>query len=198
MEIDESKYYNNEFAYRIQRNFQSKNKIKSVLNIYIITGIICFIFSGLYFSFSFFKYDLSSDQTIMLIFCGVSISISIISKMFLNLYKEKEKNRIYIQNKIIKIANFLNNWEDFERVLNRIIHNENLSENKFSYKENIDVLMHLNVISIKDSINLERALNIRNHVVHGESQFSYELVDKLSTEVEKITDKLIANYKYFR
>ena len=62
---------------------------------------------------------------------------------------------------------------------------------KFSIKRNIRLLFDEEIISDREFINLERALDLRNKVVHGHTTSNSEELDRYSEQINEVIDKVL-------
>lgn len=191
---DKEKEYNfilDEMNYEIQRSYRSRNKIRLLLKTYVYMGLLLFVIGGLYFAISFFEFDITSSQRMALLFSGVGLLLSLGAKFYVELIKEKEKEQTVRRSEIEKISNFILNWTTLERTLYKIVESKELSDNKFAISKNLDLLLRKGIISNRDFITLEKALDLRNRIVHGRASTTQEDLNKYSEQLEIITDKII-------
>jgi uncharacterized protein YutE (UPF0331/DUF86 family) len=191
---DKEKEYNfilDEMNYEIQRSYRSRNKIRLLLKTYVYMGLLLFVIGSLYFAISFFEFNITSSQRMALIFSGVGLLLSLGAKFYVELIKEKEKEQIVRRSEIEKISNFILNWTTLERTLYKLVESKELSDNKFAIGKNLDLLLRKGIISNRDFITLEKALDLRNRIVHGRASTTQEDLNKYSEQLEIITDKII-------
>lgn len=187
----EYKYYLDELNYDLQKSYRSRNRIRLLLRTYVYFGLLLFIVGGLYFGLSFFDFRLSYSQQLALIFSGVGILLSLGAKFYVEILKEKEKEQINRKNEIEKISEFILNWSTFERTIYKLVESQELSNNKFAIGKNIELLFKKGIISNREYITLERALDVRNRIVHGHSSATKDGIEKYSEQISRITDKII-------
>lgn len=187
----EYNYYLDEMNYELQRSYRSRNRIRLLLKTYVYIGLLFFIVGGLYFGLSLFELRLSYSQQMALIFSGVGLFLSIGSRFYVDFLKEKEKEQISRKIEIEKITNFILNWSTLERTLFKLVESKEFSDNKFAIGKNLDLLFKRGIISNREFITLEKALDIRNRLVHGRISAAKEDIDKYAEKIAQITDKII-------
>jgi hypothetical protein len=187
----EYRYYLDELNYDLQKSYRSRNRIRLLLRTYVYFGLLLFIIGGLYFGLSFFEFRLSTNQQLALIFSGVGILLSLGAKFYVEVLKEREKEQINRKLEIDKISEFILNWSTFERTIYKLVESKELSNNKFAIGKNIDLLFRKGIISNREYITLERALDVRNRIVHGHPTTPKEGIEKYSEQIAQITDKIV-------
>lgn len=182
--------YINGIKKELDRSYSSKNRIKLILRLYSYLGILTAIISILYFMLSLYDYRLSANQQIAVMTAGVGLVVSIFSKIYNEILKDREKEQLSRKNELEKISNFILDWATFERTTYTTLE-KYFPVTKFSIKQNIRTLYDENIISDREYINLEKALDIRNRTVHGEIESTQENLDKYSELINEVIDKIL-------
>jgi len=184
-------YYLDELKYTTSKKFMMKNRLRLILRLYTIIGFLIFIIGGLAFLFSFYELKLTQHQITLLILSGVGFVVGIASKFYMDFIKERQIEMANIQTRIESVSNFILNWSTLERSIYKLTQALGLSKSKFAIGESLAQL-HLNdKINNKDLIFIEKALDLRNKIVHGQLTTSKEEINRYTEKIEVITDKII-------
>ena len=187
----ELRYYLDDINNSLKHSYRQKNKLKQIFKIYIFFGLVVAIFGAIYFISSFFELRLTSTQRIALITSGAGLFISLTAKFYIEFTKEREKEYEKRNKELENISGFIANWSALERAINHFLIFQKTENNKYAIGRNIALLAEKGVISTRDYLNLERALDFRNKIVHDKIFRGIENLEKTSDEVIRITDKII-------
>ncbi|WP_338359891.1 hypothetical protein [Yeosuana marina] len=185
------RYYLEDINYRIKESHKQKNRVRFILKFYSFFGLIIAIISLIFFISSFYELKLDFEQTFALILGGVGLFVALISKFYVELTKEREKEKNERKKELENISNFIITWSTLERATNHFFVLKRLANNKYAIGRNLQQLSERGIINMRDYLTLEKALEIRNRIVHDNIISSNEDLEKLSDEVIRITDKII-------
>ena len=194
MDLQENKTSENfldHINYSLKKSYRRKNKMKIILRLYILIGLLSAIFGILYFLSSFYELEMNITQRMSLITAGVGLFIAISAKFFMEINKEREKELEEKNNDLALFSSFILNWTNLERAANFYLQDNQIQNNKFSIGKNLRMLKEKGILNTRDFLTLEKALDVRNKIVHQGMFSDKVLVDKLNKEVEKITNKII-------
>lgn len=196
----EDKYFNkedvrfilDEIKYEIFQPKQKQNRLIRLLRLYALLGVLVFILGSIYFVTTLIEFHLNSDQRLSLIFAMSGLVISFLSYFLVISIKEKEKENAKEKQDIEKkkrkfenISHFLFLWADFEQYINYLT-SRYQNHSKYSIKQNLEILLRNNKISEVDFFNIEKALKLRNKIVH----ISPDEIDDLEEDIENIVQMI--------
>lgn len=194
-EEQDFRYFLDDLKYDIYRSYKSKNRITLLLKMYIYIGITTAVIGGLYFLFSLLEYRLDPSQRITLIISSAGLFIAVLAKVYIELLKEREKEQLERKREFDKISSFLLNWATLERTVMKFFDDVQIQNNKFAIGQNLEYLFRKGVISDRDYLTVERALDIRNSLVHGKMNSANDDLDKYSQQLNEIIDKILIKSK---
>lgn len=180
-----------ELNYKIERLKKTAGKTKTILRVYTYTGILTFAIGGLFFTFSYYEFKITEQQTTTLLVSGVGIVVAIFAALLRQLLNEREKQLKTKLHEANQITNFMTNWVILEKTLNRLLEFTDKYENKFAISKNLELLHKEKKISHRDYVTIEKALSIRNSIAHGGTNLPMDEINKYSEKLEIVTDKLI-------
>lgn len=187
----ELRYYLDDINHSLKQSYRQKNKLRQIFKVYIFFGLVIAIFGAIYFISSFFELRLTSTQRIALITSGAGLFLSLMAKFYIEFTKEREKEYEKRNAELESISDFILNWSGLERAINHFFVFKKIENNKYAIGRNLALLVERGIISTRDYLNLERALDIRNKIVHDKIFSGIENLEKTSDEVIRITDKII-------
>jgi hypothetical protein len=185
------RYYLDDLNLYLKHSYRQKNKLRQIFKIYIFVGLAIAVVSVIYFVSSFFEFRLTSTQRISLIFSGAGLFLSLIAKFYIEFTKEKEREYEKRNKELERISDFIVNWAGLERAINHFLLNNRIDNNKYAIGSNIALLSEKGIINTRDLLTLEKALDLRNRIVHDKMFSEIEILEKLSDDVVRITDKII-------
>lgn len=196
----EDKYFNkedvrfilDEIKYEIFQPKQKQNRLIRLLRLYALLGVLLFILGSIYFVTTLIEFHLNSDQRLSLILAMSGLVISFLSYFLVISIKEKEKENAKEKQDIEKkkrkfenISHFLFLWAEFEQYINYLT-SRYQDHSKYSIKQNLEILLRNNKISEVDFFNIEKALKLRNKIVH----ISPDEIDDLQEDIENIVQMI--------
>jgi hypothetical protein len=184
-------YYLDELKYTTSKKFMVKNRLRLILRLYTILGFLIFIIGGLAFLFSFYELKLTQHQITLLILSGVGFVVGIAAKFYMDFIKERQIEIESIQTRMESVSNFILNWSTLERSIYKLTQALGLSISKFAIVESLAQLHQNDKINNKDLIFIEKALDLRNKIVHGQLTTSKEEINRYTEKIEIVTDKII-------
>ncbi|MCD8741858.1 hypothetical protein LT679_14675 [Mucilaginibacter roseus] len=191
----EYRKYLDDISHELTYLYRKKNKIKLILRLYSFIGILTAVIAIIYFVISYYKFNITNTQRIALMSAGVGLLLSLMSKFYTNLIEEREKEQKARTIELNKISRFILSWATLERTIYSILERHEPDISKFGIKRNIRLLFEEEIISDREFINLERALDLRNKIVHGQTLSATEELDKYSGQVDEIIDKILISSK---
>lgn len=196
MELQENKTSENfldNINYSLKKSYRRKNNMIIILRLYILLGLLSAIFGILYFISSFYEFDMNITQRFSLIITGVGLFVALFAKFYMELNKEREKELEDKNNDLALLSSFILNWTNLERATSFYLHDNQIQNSKFNIGKNLRILNEQGILNTRDFLTLEKALDVRNKIVH-QGQFSDKImIHNLNDEVEKITNKIIDN-----
>jgi len=200
MDLQENKTSENfldNINYSLKKSYRRKNKMKIILRWYILIGLLAAIFGILYFISSFYEFYMNITQRMSLIITGVGLFIALFAKFYIEINKEREKELEEKNNDLALLSSFILNWTNLERATNYYLQDNQIQNSKFSIGKNLRILNEKGILNTRDFLTLEKALDVRNKIVHH-GQFSNKImIQNLNEEVEKITNKIIDNPPHY-
>lgn len=187
----EYRKYIEEISHELSFSYRKKNTLKLILRLYSFIGILTALVAIIYFVFSYYEFSLTYNQRLALMFAGVGLLLSLFSKFYSEIIKEREKEQETRRIELNKISQFVFNWATLERTIYTILDKFEPNISKFSIKRNIKLLYDIEIISDREFINLERALDLRNKIVHGQTTSSTDEIDRYSEQINEVIDKVL-------
>lgn len=187
----EYRKYIDEISHELAFSYRRKNRLKLILRLYSFIGILSALVAVIYFVISYYEFNLTSNQRLALMFAGVGLLLSLMSKFYSEIIKEREKEQEIRRVELNKISHFVLNWATLERTIYSILEKYEPNISKFSIKRNIRLLFDEEIISDREFINLERALDLRNKVVHGHTTSNSDELDRYSEQINEVIDKVL-------
>lgn len=187
----EYRKYLEEISYEIAFSYRKKNRLKLILRLYSFIGILTFIVAIIYFGISYYEFNLTSPQRIALMAAGVGLVLSLMSRFYIEIIKEREKEQEARRIELNKISQFVLNWATLERTIYSVLDQNESNISKYGIKRNIRLLFEKQIISDREFINLERALDLRNKIVHGHTSATSEELDIYSEQINEVIDKVL-------
>lgn len=187
----EYRKYLDEISHELDFSYRKKNKLKLVLRLYSFIGIMTSLIALIYFVISYYEFNLSSNQRLALMVSGVGLLLSLMSKFYSEIIKEREKEQEARRIELNKISQFVLNWATLERTIYSILEKNESNISKYGIKRNLRLLFEEQIISDREFINLERALDLRNKIVHGHTTATSDELDRYSEQINEVIDKVL-------
>ncbi len=187
----EYRKYLDEISHELAFSYRKKNSLKIILRLYTFVGILTSVVAIIYFIVSYYEFNLTSSQRIALIAAGVGLLLSLMSRFYSDIIKEREKEQEIRRIELNKISQFVLNWAALERAIYSILEKNDANISKYGIKRNIRFLFDEQIISDREFINLERALDLRNKIVHGHTSATTEELDRYSEQINEVIDKVL-------
>ncbi len=179
-----------EVILRLSNKKKIRRTLESILRLYTAIGLLIAVISSSYFIFSKFDINFSNSErlSIMISITGVILSVS--SFILLMTMRERYFMRTKDINDVEKLKDFLFEWELFESEVKNILQKKKYKFNENSIKDMINVLYKNDIITEYDLIDIEKALRIRNFLLHGNNNISYEIIGDSVDQIETIVLKI--------
>ncbi len=187
----EYRRYLEEISNELEFSYKRKNRIKLILRLYSFVGILTSVLAIIYFAISYYGYNLTSPQRFALMLAGIGLLLSLLSKFYSEIIKEQEKEREARRIELNKISQFVLDWATLERTIYSILERNESNISKYGIKRNIRLLYDEQIISDREFIELERALDHRNKIVHGHTPATSEELDRYSEQINEVIDKVL-------
>jgi hypothetical protein len=185
------RYYLDDINYQLKHSYRQKNKLRLTFRVYTFFGLIISIIGIIYFISSFFEFQLSVSQRFALVMSGAGLLLSLLAKFYVEFTKEREKEYEKRNRELENISTFILNWATLERATSHFFRFNKIENNKFAIGRNLAILTEKKVVTMREFLTLEKALDVRNRIVHDKITSGSEDLEKLSDEVMRITDKII-------
>lgn len=185
------RYYLDDINYQLKHSYRQKNKLRLTFRVYTFFGLIVSIIGIIYFVSSFFEFQLSVSQRFALVLSGAGLLLSLLAKFYVEFSKEREKEYEKRNRELENISSFILNWATLERATSHFFRFNKIDNNKFAIGRNLAILTEKKVVTMREFLTLEKALDVRNRIVHDKITSGSEDLEKLSDEVMRITDKII-------
>lgn len=189
---EDDKFILDEIKYELFRPIRKRNRLIRLFKLYAFMGGLLFILGSLYFVITLIDFDLTSEQRIALILTVVGLILSLLSYFSVNYLRETEKNNIIEKEEFEKkkrkfeeISHFLFLWSELEQIVNQLS-SYSSDYSRYSIKQNLEVLLREGRISEMDFLNIEKALRLRNEIVH----ISPNQIGDLRSGIDNITQIL--------
>jgi uncharacterized protein YutE (UPF0331/DUF86 family) len=133
------------------------------------------------------------EQQIALTVAGTGLAVSLFSRWFVTVSRERT---IYTAAKLEdqrRLLELIQTWTDFEAISKEALRLEDDDVNRRSPKAIIQRLRKEGRLSDSDVSNLERAIQVRNAVVHSKASVPPEMVRDAMQKLSDIMEKLSSN-----
>lgn len=191
--------YIDKISQEISSSYRKKNRLKLVLRLYSFLGLLFSVLAIIYFAISYYEFDITPSQRLTLMFAAVGLVVSLMSKFYSEIINERENEQKIRVDEINKISHFVLDWATLERTIYSILEKSDQNVSKFGIKRNIQLLFEEQIISDREFINLERALDMRNKIVHGYTPATSDELERYSELLNEVIDKILIwskrNYK---
>lgn len=171
--------------------YQKQNKLQLILRLYSYIGIVTAVVGIIYFAVSYYEVNLTANQRLALLMVGVGLVLSVIAKLYSEILKERDREKRVREKVLHRISNFVLDWASLERTIYSILDKNEKDVSKFGIKKNIRALYEQDIITDREFIDLERALDLRNRIVHGKVSTSYDEIEKYSNVIKEVIDKIL-------
>ena len=176
--------------FELEKRQTYRRKIDLVFKIYSYIGLMIAIIGIVYFILITFSFEFTKSQQIALVFAGIGLALSVTSRIFLLMRKE----RMEYETKKIKLMQYLSEfiwkWSKFESVSKETLLKKGKEYNKYSIRATIDHLYHENIIDDSDIVILEEAIQARNSAVHGGDSFPIDMIIQYTKQIDGIIAKI--------
>ena len=186
--MNDQDYKNTLFELKYRQG--SRQRVQFLLRIYSWFGLVLSLIAGGYFLLSFLEFSLSTEQVISLIAFGVGIALSLMAGALMAFLKERDAEKNSRSEEIMRLADFLDAWQSFERVSKNAIVEGNGDFNVHSVREIISYLQEEKMVDEEDVTMLEEGLRARNLIVHGKRNFLGRTTERMTDSLIEITRKL--------
>lgn len=176
--------------WELERQQSISQKFETILKLYSLFGLLIAIFGIAYFVFTTLNIELTTSQQMALLISGTGIALSITSWALLLIRRERVNENIREVEVMQGIGEFVWKWSKFEEISKQVLLSKGSEFNQYSIREVIEQLYKINLIDKEEVVFLEKAIQIRNTVVHGKNVVSKEILDYFSSEIDKIISKM--------
>jgi len=192
----ENQNYLTDLDIYLSQKYKSRARLRQILKIYQLFGILIAAISIIYFIITSIKIDLSQVQLLSIIIGGSGLVLSLFSKLYTD-YLETKSNELEARHlEIESVSEYIFTWTLFEKTIKKFIISNDLDVNIHSLKAQIEFLYDKNIISDKEFLMIERALEFRNIIIHEgilvNSNRLNDLADALNNVIEKIQSAQIS------
>lgn len=186
----ENQHYLNDLNIYLSKKYKSRARLRQILKIYQIMGILLLLFGVLYFLITSIDFDLTKSQLISIIIGGTGITLSVLSKLMNDYLKTKDKETEKRRSEIEQVSEYIFTWTLFEKSMRMLIGNRQVNINKHSFRGQMEFLYESKIIGDKDFLMLERALEFRNMIVHEGIIVSPSELKVLTDLLNSIIDRI--------
>lgn len=187
----EYRKYLDEISHELNFSYRKKNRLKLILRLYSFIGIFTSVLAIIYFVISYYEFNLTSNQRLALMAAGVGLLLSLMSRFYSEIIKEREEEQEARRIELNQISQFVMNWATLERTIYSILEKNESNISKYGIKRNIRLLFEEKIISDREFINLERALDLRNKIVHGHTSATSDELNRYSEQINEVIDKVL-------
>ena len=174
--------------YELNKSRKQQKKLDLFLNVYSLLGLLIALLAVGYFVLTTF--EPTKEQQITLTIAGIGVALAFMSRTLLLLCKNQAAEEMENTIQYNEIASLLSTWDNFARVGKETLSKENHAFNRHSLKSMIGRLYEEGKINKNDIMALEKALQIRNAIVHGEKYFSIIFTKKITKSLEALTNQI--------
>ena len=182
--------------WELEKRRAGRRKFESILKIYSMMGIVVAIFGIAYFLLATLDVHLTFEQQIALLISGVGFALSAASWSLLKMRRERLNDDINKLKSMQELSEFLWKWSKFEEISKALLSETDLSYNRRSIREVIDMLLQTQIISRSDALVLDEAIQTRNLAVHRGSEIPESMISKYSEKLDKIIDKILDSKRF--
>lgn len=176
--------------YELNLRRRSRRRFNLILRAYSWLGLLLSIVAGGYFLLTLLRFDLSEQQQLALMTAGVGALLSLMSRILITFYKEREEEDLERRIEYERLDYFLTEWLRFERVSKEVLAEQGGDRNVHSLRSVISSLYTEGKIEGEDVLVLEEGLKIRNSIVHGERLVPASVTERLTTSLGEVIRKI--------
>jgi uncharacterized protein YutE (UPF0331/DUF86 family) len=181
MKNDEFDRYK-EDLWELEARLSSRRRFETILKLYTVMGVLISIFALAYFLLSMLDIELTQTQQLTLLIAGTGLALSLTSWAML-LFRKKIK-ALQSASEIIYL------WAEFEDVGKNILNSNDVEYNRHSIRQVISLLTERDIISQKESVELEEIMQMRNAAAHGRAELAPETVLRAKDTIREIISKV--------
>lgn|GEM_PF-1706050 len=179
-----------EDLWELEARLSSRRRFETVLKLYTVMGALISIFALAYFLLSMLDIELTKTQQLTLMVAGTGLALSLTSWAMLLFRKQRE----FEESKKIKAfqsaSEIIYLWAEFEDVGKNILNSNDIEYNRHSIRQVINLLYERDIISQRESIELEEIMQMRNAAAHGRAELAPESVLRAKDTIREIISKV--------
>lgn len=171
-----------------RRSFRSR--VDLILQLYVIAGVVIAFASAGFLILSFIRVELTETQQLAAMLAIVGLAVSLFSGTYLYFKKKREKQDIANSEKISGAMSFLETWNKFESVSSSILSAEKSDFKPHSIRSILSSLAEENRIDDEDKRTIERALDLRNSILHRGDMPPPQYIDEVASSLFDVIVKI--------
>ncbi len=186
----EGQQYINDLNVYLSGKYKSRARLRQILKIYQILGILIALFGILYFVFTTIKIELTTTQLFSIVLGGSGITLAVLSKILTDYLKEKDKENEKRRSEVENVSSYIFTWTIFERALRNFVEMQEANINKHSFRTQLEFLYKAKFLTDKDMLMIERSLEFRNLILHEGALINSDKLRESTEILNSVTEKL--------
>jgi uncharacterized protein YutE (UPF0331/DUF86 family) len=165
-------------------------RIDLIFRVYSTLGVLMAVFGTAYFVLTLIPYRPTPAQSIALGIAGFGVALGLMSKTLIVLRRERAAAEAETVTDLTAVAEFLERWAEFENVSRAALAREGGLGSRHSVSELIRRLYQEGRIDDVDRMALERAIQLRNAIVHSGKKVPSPIARKVIQNLTQIILKI--------
>jgi hypothetical protein len=162
-------------------------RIEYVLRLYVLAGLIVALGGLGYFILSTLNIQLTAPQRTAMLFMGTGLGLSTASWFLLKFRKQRSEDQFQRISNAEQLSEFINALAHFEDVSKEALSSREVSFNRFSIRQVIELLRADEKLSREDVMALDEAMHARNALLHGGEKIPTEFLAKHTRAVTEVS-----------
>ena len=179
-----------DLAYEALRSRRRAQQIDFFLRTYAVLGALTGLGGLAYLGFSLLKIDLNPSQQIALMIAGSGITLAAISISALILRKQRKLFSATMLAETNSIGEIVRQWARFESLGRELLELRGESFNRYSPRAILLALAKDGLISNDEAEKIQKALEIRNRLVHGADEVPADELGTATAILQHINEVL--------
>ncbi|EGQ9303496.1 hypothetical protein F7U75_21445 [Vibrio vulnificus] len=178
--------------WEMEQSLNRRSRIETILKLYVAIGALAGFLSLSYFLLSLISIELSETQMLTLLAGGISVTVSVISWVFLVFRRQREKEELDKIKAFQRAAKIIQLWSEFEFLAKHTLALKGVDFNSKSIRTTIFALHEAGIIDGSDFMVIEEAMQVRNALAHSHigSPVDGDTIDEVYRSLMKVIRKL--------
>jgi hypothetical protein len=179
------------FKQQLAARYRSKpRQFELIFRAYFYLGVITAVFAAAYFVLSLLHVNLSAEQRLALTIAGIGAAIALISRWLVATWRERALYEMTKREEDRDVVELIYTWARFEELSRQALGLGDDDVNRRSPRAIFSRLRQEGRLTDADLENLDRAIQIRNQIVHGHAPLPSELIQAATRALHVIMHKL--------